>query len=343
MNLLRNHNKNRRILILLVFFWALFYACSPSNETPAPEKTDGTAGNSGIHKTVTRGPVTLELDLDKQELTIAEQLNFSLTVIFDEACDIMLPEIGEKLDQFGIVSYQTEPPELTADNRSRIRRSYVLEPFLSGEYTIPAMTIQFQEKGHPDDPVHEIETEPVKVTVNSLLPENFEEMSLHDIKPPVALPKSHALWFWIAGSVGFLLIAGIAGFFIFRHFKKRAAITVALQIPPHEQAFAELQALVDENLVDQGKIKEFYQRISDILRKYIENRFHLKAPEQTTEEFLGSIQSDNAFNTAEKSLLKDFLIHCDLVKFARFQPETGDIQQTFDSCKAFITGTRDKD
>ena len=116
-----------------------------------------------------------------------------------------------------------------------------------------------------------------------------------------------------------------------------------MQIPPHEQAFAELQALVDENLVDQGKIKEFYQRISDILRKYIENRFHLKAPEQTTEEFLGSIQSDNAFNTAEKSLLKDFLIHCDLVKFARFQPETGDIQQTFDSCKAFITDTRDKD
>ena len=343
MNLLRKHNKNRRILILLVFFWALFYACSPLNETPAPEKTDGTAGNSGIHKTVTRGPVTLELDLDKQELTIAEQLNLSLTVIFDEAWDIMLPEIEEKLDQFGIVSYQTEPPELTADNRSRIRRSYVLEPFLSGEYTIPAMTVRFKEKDHPDDPVHEIETEPVKVTVNSLLPENFEEMALHDIKPPVALPKSHALWFWIAGSAGFLLIAGIAGFFIFRHFKKRAGITVDSHIPPHEQAFAELRALVDENLVDQGKIKEFYQRISDILRKYIENRFHLKAPEQTTEEFLGSIQSDNAFNPAEKSLLKDFLIHCDLVKFARFQPETGDIQQTFDSCKAFITGTRDKD
>jgi hypothetical protein len=203
--------------------------------------------------------------------------------------------------------------------------------------------VRFQKKDMPDDPAHEIKTETITVQVQSLLPENFDEMTLHDIKPPVAMQKSNTIWFLAGGILGFFLIAGVAGVFIFQYMKKRAGITVVHEIPPHEQAFAELRALVDENLVEKGHIKEFYHRISDILRRYIETRFHLKAPEQTTEEFLAGIRSSTVFNKDEKSLLKDFLILCDLVKFAKFQPESSDIQKTFDSCKAFITGTREKE
>jgi hypothetical protein len=336
--------KNPWMPVLLMFFSMLCTACDMADEVPPPEKTTSGTKETGIHKTVTRGPVTVELDLDKKELTIADQLNLSLSVVFDEAWDVTLPPIGEKLDQFGIVSYHTDPPELTGDNRSRIRRAYVLEPFLSGEYKIPAMTVRFQKKNAPDEEFHEIETEAVTVLVQSLLPENFKEMALHDIKPPVDLPKSLALWFWAGGILGFLLISGIAGVFVFYRLRHGAGMDSSVpEIPPHEQAFAELRALVDEKLVEQGKIKEFYHRISDILRRYIENRFHLKAPEQTTEEFLAAIQSDSAFNKDEKALLKEFLTLCDLVKFATFQPETADIQKTFDSCKAFITGTQEKD
>ena len=41
-----------------------------------------------------------------------------------------------------------------------------------------------------------------------------------------------------------------------------------------------------------------------------------------------------------KGLLKGFLGHCDLVKFAELRPATEDIQRTFDSCKMFIEETR---
>ena len=60
----------------------------------------------------------------------------------------------------------------------------------------------------------------------------------------------------------------------------------------HEMAYARLRALVAEKLVEQGRIKEFYERISGILRHYIEDRFDLHAPERTTEEFLAELRFD---------------------------------------------------
>ncbi|NIP95469.1 MAG: hypothetical protein GWO24_19305 [Akkermansiaceae bacterium] len=96
-----------------------------------------------------------------------------------------------------------------------------------------------------------------------------------------------------------------------------------------------------EDLPGKGEMKPFYQRISDILRHYIENRFGLHAPERTTEEFLGELGSGQALDPAHKPLLGKFLSHCDLVKFAEYQPSRDDIQSTFDSCKDFILETKD--
>ena len=95
-----------------------------------------------------------------------------------------------------------------------------------------------------------------------------------------------------------------------------------------------------ENLVEKGEVKRFYQRISDILRRYIERRFGINAPEQTTEEFLAGIKTRHDFPETYHALIKSFLTRCDLVKFAEHQPTTENIQQIFDSCKDFIIGTQ---
>jgi hypothetical protein len=330
-------------LLLMLLCILSVLACDSTEKNIKPDKGSETSQATGIHKTVERGPITVRLDIDKKELTIADRLNLTLTALVDEDYDVTLPGFGEKLEQFGIVDYHTSQPELTENNRTRISRSYVLEPFLSGEYTIPAMKISFQKKNSPDSALHEIETEALTVNVTSLLPENFEKLTLHDIKPPRNLPRSTTLWVWAGGLLLFFLASGIAGFIIIRKRNLAGDQAMVQKISAHQQAFDELQALVSENLVEKGKIKEFYQKISDILRRYIENRFNLRAPEQTTEEFLSHIRTKNDFDDAHKTLLKNFLTHCDLVKFARHQPETEDIQKTFDSCKAFILGTQQED
>ena len=116
-----------------------------------------------------------------------------------------------------------------------------------------------------------------------------------------------------------------------------------MKVPAHDLAYRELEKLVSEGLPNKEEIKRFYQRISGILRRYIENRFGLHAPEQTTEEFLAGLEIARDFPGKYNSLLTVFLTHCDLVKFAEHQPKQEDIQKTFDSCKAFIEGTEERE
>jgi len=84
---------------------------------------------------------------------------------------------------------------------------------------------------------------------------------------------------------------------------------MAINIPAHEIAFRALQELVADNPAEKGEVKLFYQRLSHILRCYIENRFSLHAPEQTTEEFLDNLRSSEDLNRRYNSLLKSFLEH----------------------------------
>ncbi len=294
----------------------------------------------GIHKTFERGPVEIALDVDKKEISLADRLNFQISVVADEAYEFELPKFGDKLEQFGIVDYHTTQPQLLENNRSQVSRSYELEPFLSGDYKIPPMKIIFWEKGKRETESHEIETEEITIKVTSLLPEAKEDLKLHDIKPPVELPMSPYIWMWTGGSVAIILIL-IIGFILVRKYLLKKEELENGRISAHDQAYMELEAMVAEDLLGKGEIKLFYQKISNILRRYIENRFGLQAPEQTTEEFLVGIEAGDRLPEKYNPLLTDFLMHCDLVKFAEYKPTQDDIQKTFDSCKAFIAETRE--
>ena len=84
-------------------------------------------------------------------------------------------------------------------------------------------------------------------------------------------------------------------------------------------------------------------RVSTILRRYVELRFGLRAPEQTTEEFLVSVSAlaTGGLIAAHRDLLEAFLQHCDLVKFARHRPTPSAMEETFESAKTFVEHTAD--
>ena len=99
--------------------------------------------------------------------------------------------------------------------------------------------------------------------------------------------------------------------------------------------------MCSSDLLSRGEIKLFYNRLGNILRNYVENRFGLRAPERTTEEFLHELRESDALDDSHKRILKAFLEHCDLVKFAAYNPENPEIQKTFDTCKEFICSTQE--
>ena len=121
---------------------------------------------------------------------------------------------------------------------------------------------------------------------------------------------------------------------------RKAKAAIRIFKPAHEIAYARLQALIQQDLIKAGKVKEFYEAISDILRHYIEDRFELRAPERTTEEFLVEIRDTGVLSEADRKALTEFLTHCDLVKFAKHSPTNEQIQHTFDLAKNFIEQTK---
>ncbi len=85
---------------------------------------------------------------------------------------------------------------------------------------------------------------------------------------------------------------------------------------------------------------EFSFAVSDVLRGYIGAQFRLRAPQQTSPEFLATIAQSVKFSEDDKTLLARFLERCDLIKFARIDASEADSSELLASAIAFVEGGR---
>jgi hypothetical protein len=173
---------------------------------------------------------------------------------------------------------------------------------------------------------------PSSVT-NSVATNSFAAADIRDIKAPVEIPSG---WFWFWCLLGALGIA-LASYFAWRYWRKLRTRpkTQELIIPPHVRARRKLEqalALIYEP-------RPFCISVSDTLRAYLEEAFSLHAPERTTEEFLDELQSSALLSFSQKQLLGDFLMRCDLVKFARDEPAVEQLKELHDSALRLIDET----
>lgn len=107
-------------------------------------------------------------------------------------------------------------------------------------------------------------------------------------------------------------------------------------IPAHIIALNELKILESDQLIEKHEIEPFFVRLSGIMRFYLQNRFDIHAPEQTTEEFIRSTYEEKLLKEEHSALLGHFLEQSDLVKFARFQPDEDVMHAALSSGKAFV-------
>jgi hypothetical protein len=123
--------------------------------------------------------------------------------------------------------------------------------------------------------------------------------------------------------------------------KQKEIEFVPAPLPAHQIAYNELENLRALNLISEGRIKEYYYRLSNIVRHYIESRFKLMAPERTTEEFLAEMTVTDRLTGVHKELISNFLEHCDMVKFAAYGPDTREIENAFDSAIKLVDETKE--
>ena len=290
-----------------------------------------------IDKIYERGPLTVHVRADKATMTIAETVLLELEAAIEQGYEVRMPKVDKVLESFGIVDWDNPGDKLDPNNNVVSTYQYRLEPFLSGTYHIPAFTFEFYDANSSEDKKYELTTDPIDIQVTSLLGEQRAELKIDDIEDVLEMSKPASYtWLW---ALGVVVVTAAGGLWLYLR-RKRVKDLVRIFKPAHELAYERLRALVNEDLVGAGRIKEFYERISDILRHYIEHRFSLRAPERTTEEFLAELANTEVLSATEKQRLGEFLQHCDLVKFAKHNPTTQQIQDTFDLVKDFIEKTK---
>lgn len=162
---------------------------------------------------------------------------------------------------------------------------------------------------------------------------NPATLELRDIKSPVEIPNYWPI-LWA------VLAVAILSALIWWYWKRRRATAPSIRpepvIPAHERA---KQRLVDAlRLIDQPR--PFCDAVSDAIRIYVEERFELRAPERTTEEFLEELQRSALLSFEQKQVLGDFLTRCDLVKFARYEPGRDELHAIHASAVRLVRETQ---
>ena len=178
---------------------------------------------------------------------------------------------------------------------------------------------------------------PLTLRVESILPEAGDQ--LRD-------PKGLAYWprapmtrlFWLLGLIG--LVALLAGLLVrWWMTRSRKPTPGPAPIPAHEKALralAELEQRTDFASVDP---EGFFVAVSAIVRRYLEECFALRAPEQTTEEFIRSASSSKLLSPDHQRLVEEFLAESDLVKFARHRPGADRMKQALAAAYRLVRET----
>jgi hypothetical protein len=166
--------------------------------------------------------------------------------------------------------------------------------------------------------------------MNSSVPAVSVGEDIRDIRAPRHLPSN---WPWVAGAAGALVLGSLSWLLWRRHL--RNALFARL---PYEIALEQLEAARCYLTPEQAR--EFCFAVSEIIRRYIEQRFNARAPRRTTEEFLYDLlEEKHIMLSSQRALLAEFLQHCDMAKFALWQFSVPEMEAMHQSARAFVLQT----
>ena len=316
-----------KLLILVVVVYTLIL----SKDTTFAQKSNDTENRTFVE---------VAAHADKSEVTIGDKIKLGIRVKHKGDITIQFPEIGEQIGVFTIKKTGLAgTPEREKDGYLVVEREYVLSSYEIGRQTIPSLKIKY--KGSQGD--GEVATNEVPIDIRGVLKEGEISGDIKDILPPIDVPTSFKrLIVWISIGLGVLLLSGVICGLVYK-FNKRSKIQEQqfIRRTPQEIAYGLLERLSKDDLIAKGLVKEYYYRITNILRHYIEDRFGLLAPERTTEEFLTEMAHTNQLDDTHKILIREFLERCDMVKYAKYGPSNLEVKETYDAAKRFIDETKE--
>lgn len=272
------------------------------------------------------------------EIVIGQHAVLSLSVHGDSPT-VEWPAWGDTLaphlEVIGTAMLDTVEPDASVGPVEAMHvQRITITSFDTGYWAIPPFTLKVD--GSP------FETEPLLLRVNGYALDSAAVPA--GIKPIHRLPFSPLWWArqhweWLAGAAGAGLLA-VLFLMLSRRVRKTApAEAVAESVPPlHLRVLAQLDALEQERLWQQGQHKAYQSRLTDLLRGYIEERYEVPALERTTDELMDELRV-SPLSPDHRSLLANMLQAADLVKFAKWLPSPQENEQLMASARRFVTST----
>lgn len=277
------------------------------------------------------GAQTLHLSLTQDSITIGDQ--FELFVQSQVPADSFswLKEQHD-FENFEIIEYGAFQDRSDAQDRGFEQRLWI-QAWEEGMQQLPPMPYILNGDSLATDSLL-IPVYPFPIDTANL-----------ELRPARGLKDAPFEWYelkkywWILP----ILLVGLMLFFLYKYWQRRQEGVEAPEvvIPAHEWAFSQLGQLQGENLPEKGDYKEFYSRLSYILRAYIERRYDIPALERTTREILKSGIEDE-IDSEQYAVLKQGLERADRVKYAKFTPDTAIHNRAWQSIWNFVDLTKQK-
>lgn len=270
------------------------------------------------------------------EMLVGEQVAVTVTAHASDTATVIFPDHLLLPNDVEVLEAVQEPPVSEGDGMSTYRCHYVLTSFRDTLYPLPPIEVSI---GGRTLSTRQLALKVLTVDVDTT---NYEKYyGPHDVQ---SLPMSWSAdnWdtaFWLSSLAVVLMLLGL--YLLWRLRSNKPIVTrirIIKRMLPHQKAMKAIDQIKAEHMVSAENPKEYYTRLTDTLRQYINERYGFSAMEMTSSEIIERLT--NSDDPKKLDELRQLFTTADLVKFAKYSTLLGENDANLVSAIDFINQTK---
>ena len=289
-----------------------------------------------------KSQISVSASIDSVQMFIGEQAKLTIQAVQPHDHVLQFPLFSDSVASNLELVATLKPDTVLLDNdRLQVTNSYIVTSFDSALVYHPGFEVLVGEEVYLTNPIT------IKIVD---MPVDTTQQAITDIKDVYQPPIDWMFYLTIAGYILLaILILSLIIYVVNKYLKSRNSEETEPEAEPidprkaHEIAYEELEALRQKQLWQTQQFKVYYTELTDILRRYISNRYAIEAMEQTTDDIVTEFRKNKELKEKkdEIKLLTDVLQIADLVKFAKWQPLPDECERSFHQVSQFIDQTKE--
>ena len=284
-----------------------------------------------------KSQVTVESKIDSIEIFIGEQAHMTVDVTMKKGQKLVFPVFkpSEMITPGVEVLEQSDADTSKLDNDMiKVSKQYTLTSFDEKLYYLPPVKVKVNGKEYASK---NLALKVLTVPVDTLHPNQF--FPPKDVQTNPFLWSEWSLSFWL--SVLMLLLIVLAFYLRQRLYDNKpiiAKVRIVKKVLPHQRAMQEIEQIKADKMVMSEDQKAYYTKLTDTLRKYIEERFGFNAMEMTSTEIIMKLQETGDRKMIDE--LRELFMTADLVKFAKYSTLINENDSNLVNAIEFINTTK---